>query len=527
MLATLAAVLVLTFFLRQIDHRAEVALLEQSRSLQVLGHWREALANSRQYATDWVFQPSNTDSRAALRQWQQTDYQSLKLEIVKVAATWPDTSQVKQLRNLLLDTDTLLRWHQQLTEKLGQPEAYDKPANLAQATQLLNTRIGPTTHRLLALTQLLRQTKQTEFNQNRQGLLNDIANLRRLIFIALAFTALAIVVILVVAGQSVIAAFGKINDSLRELSLGRPGALLQPRFQDEMGQAMLMVNQVNQVYAQATGFAQQIGQGNYNAPYATASERDELGTALLQMRDSLKQAAHEADQRNWANEGAAKFANILRTNSQSQERLAVQLLTELVQYVGANQGSLFILNDTLADDVHLELVAAYAWDKRRFVDKKVYPGDGTVGQAWLEQDTLFITDVPNHYVQIGSGLGDANPNCLVVVPLIFNAQVYGVLELASFAVMKPHQLEFLKKFAETVASAIATVKVNERTHKLLAASQEMAEQLRMQEEEMRQNLEELMATQDELQRKATNYERQVEEHLATIERLQSRKKVLQ
>jgi type II secretory pathway pseudopilin PulG len=110
LLAILVAGLIISYFLQRVDQRAEADLLEQARSAQVLAQWREALFSSRQYATDWVFQPGNTDSRAALRQWQQTDYQSIKLEIVKIVGTWPDTLQVKQVRGLLLDNDTLVAW---------------------------------------------------------------------------------------------------------------------------------------------------------------------------------------------------------------------------------------------------------------------------------------------------------------------------------------------------------------------------------------------------------------------------------
>jgi len=137
--------------------------------------------------------------------------------------------------------------------------------------------------------------------------------------------------------------------------------------------------------------------------------------------------------------------------------------------------------------------------------KRVDIGEGLVGQAWIEKDTLLITDIPNHYIQITSGLGDSNPRCILVVPLVFNGETYGVVELASFHIFEKYEIEFIKKLAENIASTIATVKSNEKTARLLHDSQMMSEQMRAQEEEMRQNLEELMTTQDDLQRKISTY----------------------
>jgi transcriptional regulator with GAF, ATPase, and Fis domain len=137
---------------------------------------------------------------------------------------------------------------------------------------------------------------------------------------------------------------------------------------------------------------------------------------------------------------------------------------------------------------------------KKFQNHKIYRGEGLAGQAWQEGDIVYLTEVPQNYIKITSGLGDANPTSVLIVPLKVNDQIFGVVEIASFSLFQDFEMEFVQKIAESIASTISSVKINARTQHLLEESQEMTEQMRAQEEEMRQNMEELQATQEEMQR---------------------------
>jgi PAS domain S-box-containing protein len=124
-----------------------------------------------------------------------------------------------------------------------------------------------------------------------------------------------------------------------------------------------------------------------------------------------------------------------------------------------------------------------------------------LGECMLSQETIYMTDVPKNYIHITSGLGQAIPTNIIIVPLLFNGNFYGAFEIASFHKLERYQIEFLERVSEHIAAEISTRSSVTNTEKLLSDSQELTQQLRSKEEEMRQHMEELTATQEEMNRK--------------------------
>lgn len=240
--------------------------------------------------------------------------------------------------------------------------------------------------------------------------------------------------------------------------------------------------------------------------------QDKLINSILDLRDSLKSSTEEEnsrkkedEQRHWVAQGLAKFGEILRANNDNMTELSYNIISQLVKYVSANQGGLYLASENDLGSPVFEMKACYAYERRKFVDKFINFGEGLVGACAKEAKTIYLKKVPDTYLSITSGLGQANPNFLLLVPLKFNDETHGVLEVASFNQFAPYVVEFIEKVAESIASTIANVKINLRTAELLRDSQEQAEMLSSQEEEMRQNMEELQATQEESVRQTEKF----------------------
>lgn len=290
--------------------------------------------------------------------------------------------------------------------------------------------------------------------------------------------------------------------------------------QDEIGKIAGSIDKVVQNQLYLSEFAEKIGEGEFDSQKVQFRKEDKLGMSLANMREKLQKVSAEDKKRIWATEGVAKFSEILRASNDSIESLAEQIIINLVKYLKANQGALFIVYQENEDQLYLELTACYAWNRKKGLKKRIEFGEGLVGQVVRDKDTVYMTDIPETYVTITSGLGKANPGCLLIVPLKVNDEVHGVIELASFNQFHAFEIEFIEKLSESIAATLSSVKINEKTRKLLEEARMMNEHMRSQEEEMRQNLEELNSTQEEMQRKEvelTGLFSSINNTLATIE----------
>lgn len=260
-----------------------------------------------------------------------------------------------------------------------------------------------------------------------------------------------------------------------------------------------------------TDFISKLIQEDFEAQY-DAEEDDKLGKSLMNLRDTLKnnkevaeKRRKEDDIRNWTAEGLAKFGEILRQDNDNMHKLAYNVIKNLSDYIEGVQGGFYLLQTDNKNEQFFELTAFYAYGRKKYADKQIKWGKGIIGTCAIEMKSIYLTDLPDSYINVTSGLGQANPRCILVSPMIANEELFGVFEMASLNPLEEYQIKFVEQVAESTASILSTVRMNMQTSQLLEESKAQAQTLASQEEEMRQNMEELQSTQEEAARQAERF----------------------
>jgi PAS domain S-box-containing protein len=289
--------------------------------------------------------------------------------------------------------------------------------------------------------------------------------------------------------------------------------LFQSSSKNKIQELSQKVEQLENEVSFATQYIQNITLGKTQNIDLNNLFQNELSQTLLDMQKKLDEVKKNEEARSWAMTGLAKFADILRNQQDDIKTLSNQIISNLVKYLQASQGGIFFLNHEMPEDQFLELIACYAYDRTKFINKKVLVNadgaEGLLGQAFWEKESIYLEQVPDNYVHISTGLGTSNPRSILMVPLLAHEQVHGVIEIASFHKFEKYQIEFVEKLAESIAITISTVQINQRNRRLLEDFQNQTEELRAQEEELRQNNEELLATQEEMRRRGNELDGQL------------------
>lgn len=263
-------------------------------------------------------------------------------------------------------------------------------------------------------------------------------------------------------------------------------------------------------------FVEQLGSGNLEVALSNTFDNRSLASKLESFRNKLIANREDEQRRSWEKEGLTRFGDLIRA-SQNIESLSEDVIHFLVKYTECNQGSVFMVNGS-GENAVLQRTACYAYERKKYGDQTFQPGEGLAGQCFLEEETIVLHQVPKNYMTITSGLGEATPSFVVIVPMKTNDQVKGVLEMAAFKKLESHQIRFLERACEAFASVLDSVMTASEVKRLLEDSQQQTTQLRSQEEELRQNLEEMHALQEQMSR-------QLDDHVKLKMELIAREKV--
>ncbi|MCM3263172.1 HAMP domain-containing protein [Streptomyces thermoviolaceus] len=232
--------------------------------------------------------------------------------------------------------------------------------------------------------------------------------------------------------------------------------------------------------------------------------QDSINKMILNLRDTTI-ANKEQD---WLKGNLARISALMQ-GRRDLEDVASLIMTELTPVVSAQHGAFFVAmppaDDTElggdGDAYELRMLGSYGYSVGS-MPTSFRPGEGLIGTAAKEKRTILVDQAPSGYLKISSGLGEAPPAQVIVLPVLFEGKVLGVIELASFTPFTQIQRDFLNQIAEMIATSVNTISVNTKTEQLLKQSQELTEQLRLRSEELEQRQLALQASNAELEEKA-------------------------
>src|SRR5205085_6402659 len=222
---------------------------------------------------------------------------------------------------------------------------------------------------------------------------------------------------------------------------------------------------------------------------AASGEVAALKDNINEMIRNLKDQTLKNSEQDWLKTNLAKFSRMLQ-GQRDLNTVGRLILSELASVVSAQHAVFYIL-DAGGEAPHLSLLANYAHKGQAAVGQRFALGEGLVGQCALEKQKILLTNVPPNYLRIASGLGEATPSSIIVLPVVFEGEVRGVLELASFDRFNPTHLALLDQLTESIGIVINTIEANMRTEVLLGESQSLAQQLQSRQVELQRTNEEL------------------------------------
>jgi len=247
----------------------------------------------------------------------------------------------------------------------------------------------------------------------------------------------------------------------------------------------------------------------------------ELKDNINQMIANLRETTQRNQEQDWLKTNLARISGLMQ-GQRDLKAVSRLIMSELTPTVQGQHGAFFMADpqEGEAEESPLRLLASYGYKRRKRLSNQFKPGEGLVGQAALEKKSILITEAPDDYIKVTSGLGESSPVNIIVLPVLFEDQVLGVIELGSFHRFSEVSLDFLEQLMETIGVVLNTLIANMRTEELLEQSQSLTQELQSQSEE-------LQARQDELKRSNAELEEQAQSLKSSEELLQAQQEELQ
>ncbi|MBF0302882.1 MAG: response regulator [Desulfamplus sp.] len=266
-----------------------------------------------------------------------------------------------------------------------------------------------------------------------------------------------------------------------------------------------------------------IDHADYSLRIPIESEKDPLAVSLNKVMQTLEEADTTKQNQSWIKNGQAELGSIIG-REQDIITISRKAIEFIASYINGVVGTFFVKSET---DNDFKMVASYAFKTRKGIYNRFKLGEGLNGQAALEKKTIIFTEVPESYIRIESSLGNATPKNIIVLPVIYEDDVKGVIEIGTSGQFSQLHIEFLEIAAEILAVSINGAIFNQKLSQLLEHTREQAEELRAQQEELKATNEELEEQARILRASEEKLQIQQEELRASNEELEEKTNILQ
>ena len=298
-------------------------------------------------------------------------------------------------------------------------------------------------------------------------------NANRLTMLSIVMLTAIMLLNSVLLSKRVIRPIARLRKVTEVISTGELDCEISSTGKDEIGQLAASFSQMLASLKNIVRQANTIATGDYTTDIVPRSDRDELGIAIRKMTKNLREVSAENERQDWIKTGIAELGDAIRGELELEE-FGQSVLNYFAYYLDIKVGAFYVAEGAEL----LRMTSGYAYSGREDSSDDFAFGEGLVGQAAQRKNSILFTDVPKGYVTIRSAVGEASPNTIMVVPILFEGVVKGVLELGSFHELTEIQMEFVERAVENIGIALNSVQSRAHLKKLLEVNRSQAEELR-------------------------------------------------
>ncbi len=471
--------------LREKIHMVEENV-KQLRDFRLMSH----MLMLRRHEKDYIIRRDSTYIKKF-----DTEYQAAQDYATKIS----NGNKFETLK-LLKNYSNLFHSYIEIDKRIGINETKGAQARLNELSIDLSKRIDELRTEL---------TKKLNANSHKM-----YVSMLGLIFI----TSILLILILAKIIKHITKTIKSIQQILKRMGKGEIPEQINIRGKDEFSGIEHSVNELSTALRNTRDFAIAVGKGNFYSEVNVFNNSGELGTSLIEMRKQLMTVAEEREQnfkineqRNWLNENLAKASELLRTKFENTTELCFQFIRFIVKATAALQGGVYLIKiDEETNEQFIELSAAYALDRRKYLNHRLDIHEGLPGACIYEKDIIYITDIPKDYTHITTGLGHSSPSCIVLAPLVTDRnEVLGCIEVASYNILSSIQVEFISKSCVSLASAIKFIEMINFNERVIIEMKQKNNELLASEEELKQNMEELKTIREDMERREEELQREI------------------